>query len=266
MNLIENIFSYVNIAFNILLCTFYSFIMKYIFELNNNNMLMFGLYTFLIIIFHYFVNIKIVITLITILLFIILYLEQTFEFYYLIKEINKKCKQITNYIESDKKLEKYTFIYNQDNSKIVYCLNNLFTFLKPLHDFMKKKINKIIFSEYMTTVTDSSFDKLFKNQSNNKILIDTQCSHKNKLNEDDIYKMMSSLTKTITNLETSLKEESFDDFLISDTDSEINENENKNNNNNKNNENNNNNNENENENNENNLIKKDSFDDSYPIY
>lgn len=212
---IASIFSYLYMVFNFVLFIGYTFILNYVYKLNKNNMLMLGLYTFIMLLIHFCLNVKTIMALLSIVAFGVFYMEQKCEFYYFVELLNKFCKNIKDHFYSNKKLEKYRYVVEFDNKNIVYYVDKFFTTLKPVHDYMEKNIVNAFFSEYITSATENSFSKLIgkssiSNENNDKMIF----------KKDEMDDLMQSLSKTINHLQTSVKNESFNDFLVTNSESE----------------------------------------------
>ncbi len=214
------IFQYLLISFNLVLFMFYTFILHYVYNLNKNNMFMVGLYCGLICIIHNFIDFKLFLILSSIILFIVFYLEQKFEFYCLIDCLETHLN----------KYEKSAKIYND---KIIPYVHYFFMTLEPIHNYMEKKIKNKLFSGYFSSVTKNIFDGKPTNVSIKNIQphkLDSANELIKSLNVNDINNDINDLMKSLTNtyqmksyqlkLSNNINDELFDDYLVDSSDEE----------------------------------------------
>jgi hypothetical protein len=206
--LFNKIYDYLYVFFNVILFIFYTYALNFIYDINKNNILMFGFHVFIIFIVHNLISIKIIILLLMIVMSIVLYLEQKFEFYLITEYLNYLGLKIKNLFSSNKYLEKYKSITEFDSEKIIPYIDYFFSVLKPIHLHIENKIYNFILNKYMKSITKNTFDKI--NESNN--IENTN----NILNEID-NNTLEDVEKIIQNLTKHNNMESIDDFMNSDS-------------------------------------------------
>ncbi len=159
MSIINYLSGYLYFAFNIFVLVIYSFIMKFVYELNKNNMSMFFTYVLLLFIFHTTVDLKIIINLFISLIFIFLFVDQ----YMCLKITNMYIKKTNKYILSNKYLENKInivkkYIVFSNNEYIKKMLNSFFIAMEPMHTYMHLKIKKRFTEIYMNFIFNNNDD------------------------------------------------------------------------------------------------------------